>query len=99
MGQINVNVEGLRSTATKFISAATRCTQMKSQLETSTNETMSLWTGNGKSAFEIEFQIMCKNMITYSDALKDISAEFTAIAQGFEDRDKLLNNDILRNIK
>lgn len=99
MGEINVNVEGLRSTAAKFISAANRCTQMKTQIETSTNETMSQWVGNGKNAFEMEFQIMCKNMSTYSDALKDISGEFTAIAQGFEDRDSLLNTDILRNVK
>ena len=99
MGEINVNAEGLRSTSAKFTSAAVRCTQMKGQLETSTNEMMSQWTGTGKSAFDIEFQNICKNMGTYSQVLDDISSEFTAIAKGFEERDALINNDILKNIK
>lgn len=99
MGEINVNSEGLRSVATKFASASVRCMEMQKQIETSTNDMMIQWIGNGKNAFEPQFDTICKNMNTYANVLKDISSELTTIAKEFEDRDLLINNDLLKYIK
>jgi len=87
VGEIKVTIEEFKSAALQFSKAAENTDKIQQALQKTTDTLLQSWKGKGKDAFNNEYQIILKNMYTYSEVIKDISKELTAVEKQFENQD------------
>jgi len=97
VGEIKAGLEGFKSAALQFSNAAVRTTSIQQVLQNSSDALLETWKGKGKDAFNNEYQIIRKNMFTYSEILKDISKELLDIGTKFETEDTDIRNQLLNS--
>ena len=97
MGEIKVSIEEFKSAALKFSNAAISTDRIQKVLQNASDALLETWKGNGKDAFNNEYQLICKNMYTYSEVIKDISRELADIGKQFEDQDSDISNELLKS--
>ena len=97
MKEIKIDLEAFKTASAKFLTAATENTKMQTDIKTESEALLKAWKGKGKDAFDHEYQIIYKNMFTYSEVLTDISKELADIGTGFEEQDLDIQNLLLKN--
>lgn len=96
MGEIKVGVEELKNASKQFLDAATSTNTIQTDIKTASEALLNAWKGKGKDAFDHEYQIIYKNMYTYSEVLTDISKELADIAKQFADQDSSIKDELLK---
>jgi len=98
VGEIKAGIEAFQSAATQFSNAAVSADRIQKVLQNASDALLETWKGKGKDAFNNEYQIISKNMYTYSEILKDISKELTDIGKQFEEQDTDISNELLKTV-
>lgn len=90
--QIQIKQNLMNTTVADLKKAAEEVKQVKSNIKVSTDNLLSSWYGNSKSAFHDEYTVLNMNLGEYSEILLDMAKMIEDISNKFSEQDKLLSN-------